>query len=512
MSSPRPHIFTLIATKDYDALQALVLSGADLSVKNEKGETPAVYAANRGNTKCVEIIADNMDKTAGENGEFELGRALLICVAYNDLEAARKLLIAGASKDWTYSETGNGIIHAAIQKKSAMLAMLLQPEFDIPCTTTNNDGLTPMQLACRKAAWGCAKLLVKTNLDELDDAEDSWQIDLNTTWDEPENQLHKVTIAWKLAQAKQWDMLLRLGQQYPITLTTQPKIQEQTAETVGKNINVAWLLALDNKWEMLFEFACKSSIQDHATLLALLTSQHDDRTLFDEWIDSNEESLMRLLKLCDSNVLVNLRMLAPRDSLLFDTASLAYVKIMLVTLAPALLNHAQLTAEDKTTLNINVELMLEKLCDINPESAFYKDAQQELALIIFNQLLPCSTVHQSVVNYLNRRLALVQTFHSTSADGFEASLRMIMMHCATSGGDEQLVRNIYAESLQTVRALREENSKLKESLKRNREEAELDDPEERPAKQAKKLQGRLFDQPRERKQPARAAKVEIKLE
>lgn len=513
MSSSRPHeIFALIATHDYDTLKAYVLSGADLSVTNAKGETPAVYAANT-DRKCVEIIADNLDKSSGNNGEFKLGSALLTCVLYDDIEVARKLLIAGASKDWTFRDTGNNITHTAVQNKnSEMLAMLLQFEFDVPCTTTNNDGLTPLQLACRRAAWDCAELLVQTNLDELEEFEESWQIDLNNAWNEPENQLRKVTIAWKLAQAQQWDMLLRLGQQYPITLTTQPKIQQQTAETAGKNINIAWLLAHGNKWEMLFEFACKSSIQDHTTLLALLTSKHDNKVLIDEWIDSNEESLMRLLNLCDSNILVSLRMLAPRDSFLFDAASLAYVKIMLVTLSPALLNHAHLSPEDKTTLNINIELMLEKLCDIHSESAFYKDAQQELALIIFNQLLPCATVHQSVTNYLNRRLALVPTFHGTAADGFEASLRMIMLHCATNAGDGQLVSNIYAESLRTVRELREENSKLKESLKRSREEAGLSEPKDRrPTKQANKLEGRLFDQPRERKQPARAAKAAIKF-
>jgi len=106
--------------------------------------TPIQIAAKLCHWDCVEVIAKN--KKADANDRYRYGCALLDAVSNDKIDTVKVLLEAGASKNWTYQESGDGSLHIAIRNRNKyMIALLLSFDFDL--TKKNNEGQTPPQLA-----------------------------------------------------------------------------------------------------------------------------------------------------------------------------------------------------------------------------------------------------------------------------------------------------------------------------------------------------------------------------
>lgn len=163
------HIFWCIE-KDY--LKAEDIEKYDLAEKDNE-RTPIVLAAAKKYFKMVKLIADT--KKTDEKDTYCYGSALISLLAYDKIsidekyECALSLIKAGASKGYSFTDTGNSCLHVAVlNNQLKIVSLLLEHGFNL--SSQNNENKTPIQLASIKGYFDIVKVIADTKKSDVDDS------------------------------------------------------------------------------------------------------------------------------------------------------------------------------------------------------------------------------------------------------------------------------------------------------------------------------------------------------
>lgn len=164
-----------VAIKQDDATATALLLAkkpALVLARNDKGATPLILAASRGNLPIVKLLlAHKAQVDARVSGPTLQGQsALHLAAARGDLEIMRALLAAKANPNVTDSVKATPLHEAAIRGQVKAVALLLKHQAQIDAR--QNNGLTPLVLAITENKLPVVKLLIKSgaNVNACDDA------------------------------------------------------------------------------------------------------------------------------------------------------------------------------------------------------------------------------------------------------------------------------------------------------------------------------------------------------
>ncbi|MCL4691099.1 MAG: ankyrin repeat domain-containing protein [Candidatus Hydrogenedentes bacterium] len=191
MSKPTPHIeepFQTIANGDGPRLLELLRDNPDLAkARNEKGDSPILYAAYRGHHRLVELLVDagaEMDVfEAAVAGNGERVRALVaespdlvkayshdgwtllhLAAHFNRRDIAEYLLKHGADAGATSRKDslapGNTPLHAACASGHYDMAVFLLGQ-GAKVNATQENGMTPLHIAAAGHNVGLVQLLLE---------------------------------------------------------------------------------------------------------------------------------------------------------------------------------------------------------------------------------------------------------------------------------------------------------------------------------------------------------------
>ena len=113
--------YSAIRNNDLKHLESLVRDGADVNVKDSKGETPLMYAAVAGSPEAMRFLVDH---GADVNARNEIGATALIWSA-TDLAKVRLLVDHGADVNMATKRGRTALLIAAMSDHSADIARLL---------------------------------------------------------------------------------------------------------------------------------------------------------------------------------------------------------------------------------------------------------------------------------------------------------------------------------------------------------------------------------------------------
>lgn len=161
-------LFSSIKRDDQALLTNLIASGADLSVKNENGHTPIIFAAKSRAWNLVTCIAKA--KNSDKNLSFPYSDALLEAVRANQAPAAKALLAAGAKINSREVRTRWNAVHYAIGNNNlTLLTSLINSDVN-SVNHPDIDNQTPLQLAYYYGNWDAIFIILNNVRASKEDA------------------------------------------------------------------------------------------------------------------------------------------------------------------------------------------------------------------------------------------------------------------------------------------------------------------------------------------------------
>lgn len=157
--NPTDSLFKIIECGYHPSLiKTYIEQGADLSARNEAGQTPMHLAGYNQNFNATKFIADI--KNTNINDSFHYDAALLYVVGSNKLidnakyDCASSLLKASAKTTRTLINTGNTPLHEAVSRNKPHLVSLLL-SYGADTKAKNTAGQTPKEInsACFNEGW-----------------------------------------------------------------------------------------------------------------------------------------------------------------------------------------------------------------------------------------------------------------------------------------------------------------------------------------------------------------------
>jgi ankyrin repeat protein len=126
--------------------QFLQKDGADIEMRNSMEETLLITACTWNNYKIVELL---LEKGADPNARDQLDGTALHSAAFNGNIEIMELLLSYNSEVNAVRELGGNVLCSAVGSANAdVIPLLIKSGADI--NHTNDDGETPLHLACRK--------------------------------------------------------------------------------------------------------------------------------------------------------------------------------------------------------------------------------------------------------------------------------------------------------------------------------------------------------------------------
>ena len=161
MNARTRELFEAIADKNIAKVKAaLTYNSVDLTVENSQKRTAIQAAAMSGFWEGVQIIAESAYDDDKQSKRYCDALSLAIKADFASKEqVVTSLLQNGAKQTKVFKLTLDSCHHIAIQKNEDRILKLLL-EQDVAFSETNNDGFTPIELACKLGQTKCIDLLL----------------------------------------------------------------------------------------------------------------------------------------------------------------------------------------------------------------------------------------------------------------------------------------------------------------------------------------------------------------
>ena len=143
-------------------LQLIEFDPELLALADEEGKKPIELAAELKLWDIVKLIAQSKKDT--ENHDYNYGSALYEAVIHDKDDIAKILLEANASLTWRNKKNGYTLLHYAIKKKNIKLIELLL-KYNAKLSVTDNNDMTPIQLAADLGLWHIVTLIAQSKND-----------------------------------------------------------------------------------------------------------------------------------------------------------------------------------------------------------------------------------------------------------------------------------------------------------------------------------------------------------
>ncbi len=141
--------------------ELLLVSDADVNIKNNSGETALMVAVKEGNLEMVEFLLEK-DAAIGERDWLGY-TALMFAAEKGHLKIAELLLENGADVNERNNEGETALVVAVFWENSGIAKLLL--ERDAAVNTISEDGWTALMYAAVRGDLGITKLLLKKGAD-----------------------------------------------------------------------------------------------------------------------------------------------------------------------------------------------------------------------------------------------------------------------------------------------------------------------------------------------------------
>uniref|UniRef100_A0A8C5CRX5 RHD domain-containing protein n=1 Tax=Gadus morhua TaxID=8049 RepID=A0A8C5CRX5_GADMO len=173
LAPPHPHVpqtplHLAVITQQKEAIEALLLAGADATLTDRHGNTPLHLASQQGGGAMVATLLRHTEVAEGTRTRTHTHAclcALHLAVLGNSLSAVRDLLGGGASVETAERSSGRTALHLATELDNVSLAgcLLLEGNADVNACTYN--GSTPLHVAVGRTSVKLTALLMAAGAD-----------------------------------------------------------------------------------------------------------------------------------------------------------------------------------------------------------------------------------------------------------------------------------------------------------------------------------------------------------
>jgi nuclear factor NF-kappa-B p105 subunit len=165
-------IHLAVLTRQPKVVERLVLAGADLSLPDRNGNTPAHLACKKGDAQCLQALLRRPDPMEGHSKYPDLQRTnndglspVHLALRAKNQDCLRLLQQCGADMNTMDARSGRTALHHAIDIGDLSMAGFLISEINVDVDFTDFTGSTALHLACAKNDRSLCALLVAGGAD-----------------------------------------------------------------------------------------------------------------------------------------------------------------------------------------------------------------------------------------------------------------------------------------------------------------------------------------------------------
>lgn len=163
-------LMAAVAQKNNDAIEVLILNGAELLTQTNDKRNALSIAAESNALKAMQLLADSLRQ---QNDMQAINESLHIAARNGSVDIVEHLLSIGMNPD-QYNDAGHTVLHSAVLSgKDEVVSTVLQSDTN-PNATTKKDGHSALMLAANRGMLSTVRKLLNAGADVDLTAQDGW--------------------------------------------------------------------------------------------------------------------------------------------------------------------------------------------------------------------------------------------------------------------------------------------------------------------------------------------------